>query len=56
MSCALLKPHWSEWQDWANPVLQKQYEMKDGSLHIPDVPSVGLDWNEEVVAPNQANL
>jgi mandelate racemase len=42
--------HWLEWQDWADPVLQKHYEMNDGSLHIPDVPGVGLDWNEEVVA------
>jgi hypothetical protein len=25
-------------------------------LHIPDVPGVGLEWNEEVVAANQANL
>jgi hypothetical protein len=47
---------WLEWQDWADPVLQKQYEMNDGSLHIPDVPGVGLDRNEEVVAANQANL
>jgi mandelate racemase len=28
--------HWLEWQDWADPVLQKQYEMNEGSLHIPD--------------------
>jgi mandelate racemase len=41
MSCALLKPHWLEWQDWADPVLQKQYEMNGGSLRIPDVPGVG---------------
>jgi mandelate racemase len=37
------EPHWLEWQDWADPVFQKQYEMNDGSLHIPDVPGVGLD-------------
>jgi L-alanine-DL-glutamate epimerase-like enolase superfamily enzyme len=36
--------HWLEWQDWADAILQKQYEMNDGSLHIPDVPGVGLDW------------
>ena len=42
--------HWLEWQDWADPVLQKPYEIRDGLLHIPDVPGVGLEWNEEAVA------
>ena len=41
--------HWLEWQDWADPILQRPYEVKDGFLHIPDVPGVGLEWNEEVV-------
>ena len=41
--------HWLEWQDWANPILQRPYEIKDGLLHIPDVPGIGLEWNEEVV-------
>jgi hypothetical protein len=22
--------HWLEWQDWADPILQKPYEIKDG--------------------------
>ena len=48
--------HWLEWQDWADPVLQKPYEIRDGLLHIPDLPGVGLEWNEEAVAANQANL
>jgi len=42
--------HWLEWQDWADPILQRHYEMRDGLLHIPDVPGVGLEWNEEVLA------
>jgi mandelate racemase len=42
--------HWLEWQDWANPVLQQPYQMKDGVLEIPDRPGIGLDWNEQVVA------
>jgi len=25
-------------------------------LHIPDVPGVGLEWNQEAVAANQVNL
>jgi mandelate racemase len=42
--------HWLEWQDWADPVLQKPYEIKGGLLHVPDVPGVGLEWNEDAVA------
>jgi len=42
--------HWLEWQDWANPVLQRPYEVKDGKLHIPDVPGIGLEWDEKAVA------
>lgn len=48
--------HWLEWQDWADPILQKPYEIKDGLLHIPDVPGVGLEWNEEAVTANQVEL
>jgi mandelate racemase len=45
--------HWLEWQDWADPILRKPYEIKDGLLHIPDVPGVGLEWNEDAVAANR---
>ena len=48
--------HWLEWQDWADPVLQQPYDIKDGLLHIPDVPGTGLEWNEDVVAANRADL
>jgi mandelate racemase len=48
--------HWLEWQDWADPLLQKPYEVRDGLLHIPDVPGVGLEWNEDAVAANLADL
>ena len=44
--------HWLEWQDWAEPILQTPYEIRDSHLHIPDVPGVGLGWNEDVVARN----
>jgi mandelate racemase len=47
---------WLEWQDWADPILQKPYEIKNGFLHIPDVPGVGLEWNEDAVAANQVDL
>ena len=42
------KAHWLEWQDWADPILQRPYEIKDGLLHVPDVPGIGLEWNEGV--------
>jgi mandelate racemase len=48
--------HWLEWQDWADPVLQRPYEIRDGLLHIPDLPGVGLEWNEEVVAASRVDL
>jgi len=41
--------HWLEWQDWADPILQRPYEIKDGLLHIPDVPGIGLEWNEAAI-------
>jgi mandelate racemase len=41
--------HWLEWQDWADPILKTPYELKDGFLHIPDVPGIGLEWNEKAV-------
>jgi mandelate racemase len=44
--------HWLEWQDWADPILRKPYQIKDGLLLIPDVPGVGLEWNEDIVTAN----
>ena len=41
--------HWLEWQDWADPVLQKPYRLERGYLHIPDLPGTGLEWNEDAV-------
>ena len=48
--------HWLEWQDWADPILQKPYAIRDGRLHIPDVPGIGLEWNEDAVAANEATF
>jgi mandelate racemase len=44
--------HWLEWQDWADPILERPYQIKDSALHIPNVPGVGLEWNEKAVAAN----
>ena len=48
--------HWLEWQDWANPILQTPYEVSESCLHIPDVPGIGLEWNEDVVNANRIDL
>lgn len=42
--------HWLEWQNWADPILERPYEIKDGLLHIPKAPGLGLEWNEKAVA------
>src|ERR1700730_5139199 len=48
--------HWLEWQDWADPILQRPYTIRDGLLHIPDAPGLGLDWNEDAVTAHLADL
>jgi mandelate racemase len=41
--------HWLEWQNWADPILQTPYEVRDGMLEIPDRPGTGLEWDEAAV-------
>ncbi len=48
--------HWLEWQDWADPVLEKPCEIKGSLLLNARVPGVGLEWNEDAVAANMASL
>jgi mandelate racemase len=48
--------HWLEWQDWADPILQKPYAITDSLLQIPDVPGLGLEWNEDVVKAHQVEI
>jgi mandelate racemase len=47
--------HWLEWQDWADPILKRPYEIRDSELHIPDLPGVGLEWDEKAVSANLAD-
>ena len=42
--------HWLEWHSWADPILKQPYEITAGELHIPNVPGVGLEWNEKAIA------
>jgi mandelate racemase len=48
--------HWLEWQNWADPILQQPYEVKNGFLHVPDVPGVGLEWDEKAVKAHLVEL
>lgn len=48
--------HWLEWQDWANPVLENPYIVKDGNVLIPDKPGLGLEWNEAFISSNIVSL
>lgn len=40
---------WLEWSDWAEPILANPLPVKDGFAMVPDVPGVGLEWNEDAV-------
>lgn len=48
--------HWLEWQNWADPILQRPFEISGGMLHVPDAPGVGIDWNEDAVAAHLVQL
>ena len=41
--------HWLEWQDWVDPILTRPFEVKDGFIHIPNVPGAGVEWNEDAI-------
>ena len=48
--------HWLEWQNWVDPIPQRPLERKDGRLFIPEVPGVGIEWNESAVTANRKAL
>lgn len=47
--------HWLEYVDWAQPVLRRKFQPADGHVTAPDVPGIGIEWDEEAVARYQAN-
>lgn len=53
VSCHLMRAtptaHWLEWQDWADPIVEEPFEVKDGQIHPPDRPGNGLAWDEKAV-------
>ena len=42
--------HWLEYVDWASPILQEPFEVKDGYATAPDRPGIGIAWDEARVA------
>jgi len=50
MICAAPTAHFLEYMDWADPVLQEPYRIKDGHITIPDRPGNGMAWDEGKVA------
>jgi mandelate racemase len=47
--------HWLEWQDWADPILERPFEVNAGRVQIPDRPGIGLEWNEDAVAAHRVD-
>jgi mandelate racemase len=41
--------HWLEWQDWADPIVTRPFVVKDSCLEIPNLPGVGIEWDEGAV-------
>src|SRR4030095_11955547 len=39
--------HWLAWAGWGAPTSAEALSVQNGFLHIPDVPGVGLEWNEK---------
>jgi len=54
VSCHLLAAtptcHWLEFVDWAEPVLREPVTLRDGHVHIPSTPGVGIEWDEKAIA------
>ncbi len=42
--------HWLEWQDWADPILEAPFELRNGRIVVPDRPGVGNRLFEKAVA------
>jgi mandelate racemase len=37
--------HWLEYVDWAAPILERQLEIVDGYVSIPDAAGIGISWD-----------
>ena len=41
--------HWLEMIDWAEPVLEEPFRVENGQCVVPDVPGVGIVWDERAI-------
>jgi len=41
--------HWLEYMDWADAILERPVEIKDGHVVIAPEPGTGMRWNEKAV-------
>ena len=52
-SCQLLPVtptcHWLEYVDWADPILQEPVRVSKGMATWPELPGLGMRWNEKAV-------
>lgn len=42
--------HWLEYVDWGQPVLKTGLRPVDGHVTAPNVPGIGIEWDEEAIA------
>jgi len=53
VSCHLLAAtptcHWLEYVDWADAILERPAQLKEGHVVIPAEPGTGIRWNEKAV-------
>ena len=40
---------WLEWRDWAHPFLAAPFEVRDGTVIVPDRPGNCIEWDEVAV-------
>jgi mandelate racemase len=44
---------WFEWCDWAEPVLARHVELREGRIWPSMAPGIGVEWDEAAVARHQ---
>jgi len=50
LMCLTPTAEWLEWVDWANPILQEPYKIKNGNIIIPNKPGFGIEWDDAVIS------
>jgi mandelate racemase len=47
--CATPTCHWLEYVDWADPILERPLQIRDGHAPVPETPGTGIKWDEKAV-------